>query len=107
MFDKLDAIEKQYERLVQLLGSSEVQSDPAEYRKHAKALSDLEATVERYREYKGVVRQVAETEELISGADSEMRDLATDELRSLVSRRDQLISDLKLLLVPKDPNDEK
>jgi peptide chain release factor 1 len=107
MFDKLAAIEQQYERLVQLLGSAEVQSDPAEYRKHAKALADLEPTVERYREYTGVVRQVAETEELISGGDPEMRDLASEELRSLVGRREQLITDLKLLLVPKDPNDEK
>jgi peptide chain release factor 1 len=107
MFDKLAAIEQQYERLLQLLGSTDVQGDPAEYRKHAKALSDLEPTVEQYRAYKRIVRQVAEAEELVAGADPEMRDLAADELKSLVAGREALINDLKLLLVPKDPNDDK
>ena len=107
MFDKLAAIEQQYERLLQLLGSAEVQSDPAEYRKHAKALAEIQLTVERYREYKAIVRQIAETEELIAGGDADMREMAGDELRALVARREELIADLKLLLVPKDPNDEK
>jgi peptide chain release factor 1 len=107
MFDKLDAIEGQYEELLRLVGSAEVQADPAEYRKRAKALAELETTVERYREYKGIVRDVAQTEELAGGADADMRDLAQEELKSLVARRDALVSELKVLLVPKDPNDEK
>jgi peptide chain release factor 1 len=107
MFDKLAALEQQYERLLQQLGSAELQNDPVEYRKQAKALSDLEETVERYREYKTVLQEVAQAEELAAGGDAEMRELAQEELKSLVARRDNLIGQLKLLLVPKDPNDEK
>jgi peptide chain release factor 1 len=107
MFDKLAALEQQYERLLQRLGTAELQNDPVEYRKQAKALSDMEETVERYREYKAVVRSVAEAEELLAGGDTEIRELAQEELKGLVAQRDDLVNRLKLLLVPKDPNDEK
>jgi peptide chain release factor 1 len=107
MFDKLAALEQQYERLLEQLGSAELQSDPVEYRKQAKALSDLEETVERYREYKAVLQEVAQAEELVSSGDTEMRELAQEELKSLVARREALVAQLKILLVPKDPNDEK
>jgi peptide chain release factor 1 len=76
-------------------------------RKHAKALSDIEPIVERFREYKGVARDVAQTEELAAGTDADMRELAQEELKSLTARRDALLNELKMLLVPKDPNDEK
>ena len=59
MFDKLAAIERQYESLMERLGSAELQSDPSEYRKQAKQLSEIELLVERFREYKSVVRDVA------------------------------------------------
>jgi peptide chain release factor 1 len=107
MFDKLAATEQQYEELMQRLGSAELQSDPAEYRKQAKALSDIEATVERYREYKSVLHDIAQTEELATAGDPDMRELAQEELKGLLARREALVGDLKLLLVPKDPNDEK
>jgi peptide chain release factor 1 len=107
MFDKLAAIERQYEGIMQLLGSAEVQSDQSEYRKQAKALSDLEPLVERFREYKTIVRDIAQTEELASSADADMRELAQEELKSLVGRRDALVAELKTLLIPKDPNDQK
>ena len=107
MFDKLAAVERQYEDLLGLVGSAEVQSDPAVYRKHAKALSELESTVERFREYKTVTRDIAQTEELAAGADADMRELAQEELKGLVARREALVAELKVLLVPKDPNDEK
>jgi peptide chain release factor 1 len=107
MFDKLAAIERQYDDLLGLVGSAEVQSDPAVYRKHAKALSELESTVEHFREYKTVTRDIAQTEELAAGADADMRELAQEELKGLVARREALVADLKVLLVPKDPNDEK
>jgi peptide chain release factor 1 len=107
MFDKLTSIEAQYEELLKTLGSAEVQSDPAEIRKQSKQLSEIELTVERFREYKAVAHDIAQTEELAAGGDADMRELAQQELKSLVARRDALIADLKLLLVPKDPNDEK
>jgi peptide chain release factor 1 len=107
MFDKLIALEHQYEDLVKMLGSAEVQSDPSEYRKHAKTLAEIEPTVEKFREYQSVARDVAQTEELAAAGDPDMRELAQEELKALVARREALISDLKVLLVPKDPNDEK
>jgi peptide chain release factor 1 len=107
MFDKLAATERQYEELVHRLGSSELQSDPAEYRKQAKALAEIEQTVERFREYKSVAQAVAETEELLAGSDEDMRALAQEELKSLLARREALIGELKVLLVPRDPNDDK
>src|SRR5258706_15970802 len=107
MFDKLTATEQRYEELLSRLGSSELQGDPSDYRKKAKALSEIEPLVERFREYKALVRHIAETEELASSADADMRELAHEELKSLIARRDTLMTELKQLLVPKDPNDEK
>jgi len=107
MFDKLTAIEQQYEALTARLGTAELQSDPSDYRKQAKALSEIEPLVERFREYKAVAQSIAQTEELASAGDADMRELAREELKSLVVRRDALLSEIKILLVPKDPNDQK
>jgi len=107
MFDKLRAIEHQYEDLVALLGSAEVQSDAGVYRKHAKALAEIEPTVAAFREYQSVSRDIAQTEELVGAGDPDMRELAQEELKSLLAQRESLVADLKVLLIPKDPNDEK
>src|SRR5438876_4327053 len=107
MFDKLIAVERHYDELVQLVGSADVQSDQTEYRKHAKALAEIEPVVDRFRDYKAVVRDIAHTEGLAASGDADMRELAKEELKSLVARRDVLLNELKVLLVPKDPNDEK
>jgi peptide chain release factor 1 len=107
MFDKLAGLEQQYETLMQLLGTAEVQSDSATYRKHAKTLAEIELTVQKFREYKAVTEEVAQTEDLASGGDADMRELASQELKALVARRDALVTELKALLVPKDPNDQK
>jgi peptide chain release factor 1 len=107
MLDKLQSEEARYEQLLQLLGTSEVQSDAAEYRKHAKAAAELEPLVERFREYKTVVQEIAQSEELLAGGDTDMRELAREELKSLTAKRDALVAELKVLLIPKDPNDEK
>jgi peptide chain release factor 1 len=107
MFDKLTAIERQYEELLAALGSAEVHADAAEYRKRAKTLSDLEPVVQAFRHYQAIVRDVAQTEELAESSDADMRALAQEELKALVTRRDDLVAQLKVMLVPKDPNDEK
>jgi peptide chain release factor 1 len=107
MFDKLASEEQRYEDLMRLLGTTQVQGEPSEYRKHAKALAEVEPLVQRFREYKTVLHDVAQTEELASAGDSDMRDLAREELKGLVARRDALLADLKILLIPRDPNDEK
>jgi len=107
MFDKLVSEEARYEELTHLLGTSQVQSDSSEFRKHAKALADLEPLVERFREYKAIVRDIAQTEELAAAGDADMRELVKEEMKSLVARRDALTAELKVLLIPKDPNDQK
>ncbi len=107
MFDKLQSVEAQYEDLLRLLGTPELQGNPADYAKQARALAEIEPLVEKFREYKTTERDVAQTEELAGAADADMRELAREELKSLVARRDALVGELKILLVPKDPNDEK
>jgi peptide chain release factor 1 len=107
MFDKLTATERQYDELLQLLGSAHVQAEPAEYRKHAKTVAEIEPLVQRFREYKGVTHDIAQTEELAAGSDPDMRELAQEELKGLVARREALVAELRTLLIPKDPNDEK
>src|ERR1044071_5102256 len=107
MFDKLAAMERRYDELMTRLGTVEVQSDAAEYKKAAKALAELEPLVQKYREYKTVEADLAGTTELAKGADAEMRALAEEELPGLTARRDVLLQELKVLLIPKDPNDEK
>ena len=107
MFDKLSTVESRYDELMHRLGTSEVQSDPAEYRKAAKALSDMEPLVQKYREYKAVDQDIAGSEELVRGSDPEMRELAEEELKTLYVKRDALLEEIKILLIPKDPNDEK
>ncbi len=107
MFDKLSAIEARYDELMHRLGTSELQADPAEYRKAAKTLSDMEPLVQKYREYKSVVRDIEGSEELVRGSDAELRALAEEELKTLNARKDALMEEIKILLIPKDPNDEK
>src|SRR6478752_4210404 len=107
MFDKLTSVESKYEGLMAQLGSTELQSDPSEYKKAAKTLSDLEPLVQKFREYKGVEVAIAGTREVLEGGDAEMRELAQEEMEELQGRREALLQELKILLIPKDPNDEK
>jgi peptide chain release factor 1 len=106
MLDKLNSVEANYEELMSLLASPSVQSDSNEYRKHAKALAEIQPLVERFREYKGVLKEIEQTRDLIVG-DPDMRKLAEEELHRLEERRDVLMADIKVLLIPKDPNDQK
>ncbi len=105
MIDKLSAIEATYEGLMQLVTDAASRAEGDEYRKHAKALAEIQPIVERFREYKSVVKEIAEAEELI--ADADLRELAAEELPALEVRRYDLVLELRRLLVPKDPNDEK
>jgi len=107
MFDKLATVDARYEDLMARLGTAEVQSDPAEYRKAAKALAELEPLVQTYREFRTVERDIAGASDLARSGDAEMQALAEEELTSLRQRREKLEHELKILLVPKDPNDDK
>jgi peptide chain release factor 1 len=107
MFEKLASLESRYQELLSSIGTSAVQNDQSEYRKQTKTLSELEPLVEKFREYKVVIGEVAQAQELAKGSDAEMRALAEEELEGLERRREKLESELKILLLPKDPNDEK
>jgi peptide chain release factor 1 len=87
------------------LQDSAVQADNAKFRAHSKALAEMQPLVVRFREYKDVVKEISVTEEMLK--DPEMRELAQEDLKQLEQKRDALLADIKVLLVPKDPNDAK
>jgi len=108
MFERLDQIEARYEELTQALASPEIINDSARYQKTAKAHSEITPVVEKYREYKDLKRGIAESKALAAGeTDAEMRAYAEEELAKLESRVGGVEEQLKALLLPKDPNDEK
>jgi peptide chain release factor 1 len=105
MLEKLASIEDRYEQLSAELAMPAVQADNAKFRSHSKAIAEMQELVDRFREYKRVVSDIADNEELVK--DPDMRELAEEELAPLTARREALLADLKVLLVPKDPNDAK
>lgn len=107
MLEKLHAIEARYEELLARVSAAAAQADQADYRAQVKALAELEPIVEKFRQYKAVEEEIAATHELARTAEAELRELAHQELRTLQARRETLLADIKALLVPKDPNDEK
>src|SRR5438445_906479 len=108
MFERLDQIEARYEELTQALASPEITGDSAKYQKTAKAHSEIAAIVEKYREYKDLVKGIAESKAMLADEkDPEMRAYAQEELDKLEPRVAGIEEELKVLLLPKDPNDEK
>jgi len=105
MFDKLQSIEAKYDQLTAEMADPAVQVDNVKFRSHSKALSDMQPLVERFREYKNVQAEIGATEEMLQ--DPDMQALAQEELAQLQQRRDALLADIKVLLVPRDPNDAK
>ncbi|MEN3333185.1 MAG: peptide chain release factor 1 [Blastocatellia bacterium] len=108
MFDKLDGIEEKYEELTEQLGDSETLADQAKYARVAKQHRDLEEVVAKYREFKALDQGLRDTREMLDlEDDAEMLQLARTELAELEGRREKVEAELRLLLLPKDPNDEK
>ncbi|MBC1424825.1 peptide chain release factor 1 [Listeria seeligeri] len=108
MYDRLQAVEDRYDELNELLSDPDVVSDPKRLRDLSKEQSGITATVEAYSEYKNVNAQIDETKELLSEKlDDEMREMAKEEFTELQKEKAELEERLKLLLVPKDPNDDK
>jgi peptide chain release factor 1 len=108
MFERLDQIEVRYEELTQALLSPEITNDSAKYQKTARAHAEVAPIVEKYREYKDLKRGIAESRAvLVDEKDPEMRAYAEEELAKLDARIVIVEEDLKVLLLPKDPNDEK
>jgi peptide chain release factor 1 len=108
MFERLDQIEAKYEELTRALASPEVIGDSSRYQKTAKAHSEIAEIVDKYREYKDLQRGIEESKAMIvDESDPELRAYAQEELTRLEARVADNEAELKLLLVPKDPNDEK
>src|SRR5450631_1074922 len=108
MFERLERTELKYEELNRALASPDIVSDSQRYQKTAKAHSEIAPIVEKYREFKDLTRGIAESKSLVEGEnDPEMLAYAHEELAELEKRVDQVEEDLKFLLLPKDPNDEK
>src|SRR6201981_3755927 len=108
MFERLDQIEARYEDLTRALASPEIVTDSAKYQKAAKAHSELTDIVEKYREYKDLTRGIAESKAVLADEkDPDMRAYAQEELTNLEARVGLVEEELKVLLLPKDPNDEK
>ncbi|NOZ13870.1 MAG: peptide chain release factor 1 [Acidobacteria bacterium] len=109
MFDKLADIENDFENLTRKMSDPEVAQDHSLFRRLSKQRSELEPLVAAYRDYMQIKEQIADTKEMISdsGSDREMKALAEEELLSLKEKLTALEEKLKVLLLPKDPNDEK
>lgn len=108
MYERLDQIEARYEELTQALASPELIGDSSKYQKTAKAHSEIAPMVEKYREYKDLQRGITESKAVLADEkDPEMRAYAQEELDNLEIRLHQVEEELKVLLLPKDPNDEK
>jgi len=107
MFEKLDEVEKRYEELVRLLADPRVFANPREMQRLARERAEISNLVESYRLYKKVDEEIQESRALLLEADEEMRELAKSELQSLKERQTALEQEIRVLLLPKEPRDEK
>ncbi|WP_210133991.1 peptide chain release factor 1 [Staphylococcus sp. GDY8P131P] len=108
MFDQLDIVEERYEQLNELLSDPEVVNNPDNLRKYSKEQADLQKTVEVYREYKLTKEDENEIDEMLRETkDEEEVEMLKSEKQVLTQKIPKLEEELKFLLIPKDPNDEK
>jgi peptide chain release factor 1 len=107
MLDKLHALEAKYDKLVAMISDPAVQADPAEYRTHTKAVAEIQETVDVYRQYKTLLDEQKQAQELAASGDADMEALAQEELKALVPKREAMEQQLRVLLTPRDPLDEK
>lgn len=108
MFDQLEIVEERYEQLNELLSDPDVVSDTDKLREYSKEQADLQKTVEVYRNYKSIKEQLDDALEMLSEAsDAEEEAMIKEEIAELKPQIPQFEEEMKLLLIPKDPNDDK
>ncbi|WP_145388227.1 peptide chain release factor 1 [Staphylococcus capitis] len=108
MFDQLDIVEERYEQLNEMLSDPDVVNDSDKLRKYSKEQADLQKTVEVYRSYKSKKEELEDIEEMLNEtSDKEEVDMLKEESASLKAELPEMEEELKILLIPKDPNDEK
>lgn len=108
MFDRLQAVEDRYDKLNELLSDPTIVSDPKKLHQYSKEQSDIRDTVEAYREYKDVKSQLEDAKAMLEEKlDSDMREMVKEEIGGLEDQVEILEERLRILLIPKDPNDDK
>jgi len=107
MFDKLEGVEARYQLIETRLGEPQVVNDRDSYQKYVREHAELGKIVGVYRSYKETQQQISDSKELLADGDPEIEGLAREELAALREKRDALEEELKTLLLPKDPNDDK
>jgi peptide chain release factor 1 len=106
--EKLDQLDIRYQEMTAQLSTPEIVTDSAKFQKLAKQHSDLQQIVEKHREFKQIEKDLAGAHEMaVEAEDPEMKHMAQDEEKQLLARKDEVERALKLLLLPKDPNDDK
>lgn len=107
MFDKLDFITEKYDELARKVSDPEIINNQPVWQKHIKEMGEMEPIVKKYTEYKKAKTELADAKELLEMGDDEMRELAKMEIGELEEKIETAEEELKVLLLPKDPNDEK
>ncbi len=107
MFDKLEALEERFELVNQKLSDPDIVSDQEEFKKYCKENSDLTPIIDKYREYKTLKATILECKDILSSGDKELEELAKMELSEAEDNIEAVSDELKILLLPKDPNDDK
>jgi len=107
MFEKLEGVEERYNQVEQRLGHPEVLNDRQAYQKYVREHAELGKVVAVFREYKQTMEALEESYELVQDGDPEIKELARAEISVLEQKKEELEANLKKLLVPKDPNDER
>jgi len=108
MLQKLDSLEEKYNEITELMSKPEIIGDPSQFQKYARAHSELDEIVLQYREYKSVLEQIKDTREMMAEEqEDEFRLMLEEEMDSLRDRKKQLEEKLRIMLLPKDPDDDK
>src|SRR5690606_31894522 len=107
VFDKLRAIAPRYDELPQLVSDPAVQADASAYRTHSKAIAEMQDLVDCFREYQQRARDLDDAREMAASGDAELRALADDEVESIEAQLAALEDRLRVLLIPRDPNDDR
>jgi peptide chain release factor 1 len=109
MFQELKSIEEKYHQLTLSLSNPALISDPQKIKKISKERASLEPLIKKYEDYKKVKKDIKEAEEILASPDSEpeLKKLAETELKELLQKEEKLEQEIKILLLPKDPNDER
>jgi len=107
LIEKLEKVEERYNEITRLLADPEVINDTDRFRDLSKEHKELEDVVRAYQPYRQVHEQVKEDEEILEGEDEELKSLVREELEELQDKREALAQDLRMMLIPGDPNDEK